>query len=137
MYQNYGDRNFFEHGRLAEAGQDSGEIRVLYCEPFADEEDLYLFADCTVDLSDDWVDWKRVCEYAGLEKEAEENTEKEDGKGNGEENKEEYRTLLAIAAIDYYGVENFSSPYDGYRFPKEKVKEKLKYYEIESDVEAN
>ena len=108
MYTNYGDRNFWEHGRLVDVEHSDEEINVIYCEPYTDTENLYLFAACTVNLTDDWIDWAAVRSYAGL------NAESIDDDINTKE-------LLAIAAIDYYGVENFSSPYEGYQFTKQEV----------------
>lgn len=40
---------------------------------------------------------------------------------------------FAIGCIEYYGVENFSSPYDGYDFTREEIEKKLRYYLIASD----
>lgn len=115
MYTNYGDVNFFERGILVDAEHSDTEFSILYCMPYDDEEDLYLFADCTVDIEDSWIDKKEIMEYSGM------TTENFDA------------VHFAIACIDYYGVENFSSPYDGYQFNKEEIKDKLKYYLIAYD----
>ena len=114
MFKNYGDKNFFEHGRLVDGEHSDNEIRVLYCEPFCDAEDLYLYADCTVNIGDKWIDWGGVKSFAAL---------------HPDDSPEEW----AVAAVEYHGVENFSSPYDGYQFTKEEIKEKLKYHLIAHD----
>ena len=44
MYINYGDRNFFECGILVDAEHSDTEIKILYCRPLDDAEDLFLFA---------------------------------------------------------------------------------------------
>lgn len=115
MYINYGDRNFFEHGILVDAEHSDAEINILYCRPFDDEENKFLFADCMVDITDNWIDKRSVMDYIGM---TEENFD---------------IAWFAVGCIDYYGVENFSSPYDGYEFTQEEIKEKLKYYLIAND----
>jgi hypothetical protein len=115
MYINYGDVNFFEYGCLVDAEHSDTEIKVLYCRPYDDVEDLFLFADCEVDITDSWIDRKQVMDYLGM---TEENFD---------------AIQFAIGCIDYYGVENFSSPYGGYRFSREDIEEQLKHYLIASD----
>lgn len=120
MFINYGDKNFFAHGRLVDAEHSDAEFRILYCEPYCDEDDMYLFADCTVNITDSWIDWDEVNSYAGLSE-----TENED--------KQQANIMRALAAIDYHGVENFSSPYDGYQFTEKEIKDRLKHYLIAHD----
>ena len=115
MYINYGDVNFFELGTLVDAEHSDTEIKILYCRHFDDEEDLYFFADCTVDIEDSWIDRKAVMEYLGMTEENFNNIQ------------------FAIGCVEYYGAENFSSPYDGYKFNRKEIEEKLKYYMIASD----
>ena len=49
MYENYGDKNFFEYGRLVEVVNDN-EFNIICCTPYDDEEDKYQFAECIVDI---------------------------------------------------------------------------------------
>lgn len=118
MYINYGDVNFFELGCLVDAEHSDTEIKILYCRPYDDEEDKedkFLFADCEVDITDSWIDKNAVMDYLGM-------TEKTFD-----------AIQFAIGCINYYGVENFLSPYDGYRFTEEEIKDRLKHYMIASD----
>lgn len=115
MYLNYGDYDFFEYGVLVDNDHKENEIDILYCRPYDDEENLYLFADCSVDITDSWIDKKEVMSYIGME----------------ENNFDSIR--FAIGCIEYYGVENFSSPYAGYQFTREEIEEMLKHYFIASD----
>ena len=115
MYKNYGDINFFEYGVLVDNDHRENEINILYCMPYDDEENLYLFADCSVDITDDWLDKKGIMDYIGME----------------ENNFDSIQ--FAIGCIEYYGVENFSSPYAGYQFTREEIEEMLKHYLIASD----
>ena len=115
MYINYGDRDFFEYGILVDNDHSDTDIAVLYCRPYDDHEDLYLFADCRVAVDDSWINKNAVMEFFGM-------------------TEEDCSTCcLAIACIEYYGVENFSSPYDGYKFTRKEIEEKLKWYTIASD----
>ena len=113
MYTNFGDRNFFEYGVLVDV-KSYTEIKILYCRPFDGEEDLFLFADCEVDITDSWIDKGAIIDYTGLDEESIDIAQ------------------FAIGCVEYYGVENFSSPYNGYKFTREEIKEQLKYYSISS-----
>lgn len=117
MYINYGDVNFFEYGCLVDSEHSDTEIKVLYCRPYYDSEreDMFEFADCEVNITDLWIDKKAVMNYLGMTEETFDSIQ------------------FAIGCIDYYGVENFSSSYDGYSFTEEEIKEKLKYYLIVND----
>ena len=125
MYINYGDKNFFEYGMLVDSEHSDTEIKILYCMPIEDDwhdENSYLFADCTVDIEDDWIDRKLIMDYIGM---AEENFD---------------NVQFAIGCVEYYGVENFSEPYgrfpsfyDGYIYSREEIEKQLKYYFIASD----
>lgn len=115
MYINYGDVNFFENGCLVDSEHSDTEFKVLYCRPYDDAEDLYLFADCTVDITDSWIDKNAIMGYLGMTEKTFDSIQ------------------FAIGCIDYYGVEEFSSPYEGYQFTREEIEEQLKYYMIASD----
>lgn len=115
MYINFGDKNFFELGILVDAEHNDTEIKILYCRPYDDEEDLFLFADCEVDTTDGWIDKESVMEYLGMT----------------ENNFDVIQ--FAIGCVEYYGVENFSSPYNGYQFTRAEIEKQLKYYLIAND----
>lgn len=115
MFVNYGDKNFFEYGVLVDADHSDTEFPIVYCRPFDDEEDMFFFADCNVDIDDSWIDREDVMEFIGM-------------------NSDEFDPIrFAIGCIEYYGAENFSSPYDGYTFNREEIEEKLKNYWIATD----
>jgi len=119
MFKNYGDINFFEYGVLIDDEHNENEYRVLYCRPFCETDDngndLYYFADCTVNITDSWIDKNAVMNYAGMTPETFD------------------PVLFAVNCISYYGAENFASPYDGYTFTRAEICEKLKYYLIAND----
>lgn len=112
MFVNYGDFNFFEFGILVDMEHSETEFSILYCRPFDDEEDQYLFADCLVSIEDNWINRNDVMSYLGMDA-------------------EDFDAVqFAIGCVMFYGVENFSNPYEGYVFTKEEVKEKLRSYQI-------
>ena len=112
MFVNYGDVDFFESGRLVEKGDSNTEFRVLYCEPiYSWHVELYFFADCTVDISDSWIEREKVESFCGCTADTD-------------------PVWFALGCIDYYGAENFASPYDGFRFEQHVIQEKLKGYPI-------
>lgn len=115
MYKNYGDRNFFEYGLLVDAEHSDTEFSILYCMPYCDEEDKYFFADCTVDINDNWINRELILMTCGMS----------EGKFDPVE--------FACACVFVYGAENFSSPYNGYTFTRKEIEERLKYYMIASD----
>lgn len=115
MYINYGDFNFFEYGVLVDSEHSDTDFSIIYCRPYDDAEDLFLFAVCDVDINDSWIDKDAVMSYSGMTPETFD------------------PIRYAIDCIEYYGVENFSSPYNGYQFTENEIKEMLKYYLIASD----
>lgn len=114
MYINFGDKNFFEYGILVDV-KSYTEIKILYCRPFDDEEDLFIFADCEVDITDSWIDKETIIDYTGLNEEGIDIAQ------------------FAVGCVEYYGVENFSSPYNGYQFTRAEIEEQLKHYFIAND----
>ena len=40
MYVNYGDKDFFEHGRLVDAEHEDNIYDILCCNPYPDEPGL-------------------------------------------------------------------------------------------------
>lgn len=115
MFVNYGDVNFFELGILVDAEHSDTEFSILYCRPYDDEEDLYFFAECEVDVTDSWIDKNAVMDYLGM-------------------SAENFNAVqYAIGCIEYYGAENFSSPYNGYQFTKKEIEDQLQHYLIASD----
>lgn len=115
MYVNYGDKNFFEYGMLVDAEHSDTTFDILYCRPFDDEEDSFLFASCQVDITDSWIAKNSVMDYIGMD------AKKFDA------------IQFAIGCIEYYGVENFSSPYEGYQHNREYIESVLKHHLIASD----
>ena len=125
MFENYGDANFFEYGRLVEKTEDAVCFNVLVCDYVydcadpADPERCFKFDHCYVDISDSWIDAKEVESYADCSKENE-------------------PELFALACIEYYGAENFDGImyYDESQFCTEnEIREKLKNYELDENIE--
>ena len=118
MYINYGDCNFFEYGVLVDSEHSDTEIQILYCRPYDDAEDQYLFGDCTVDITDSWIEKEKVMSYVGMTEET-------------------YNPIwYAIGCIDYYGIENFgglSYAYDCHNMTKADICDVLKHRLIASD----
>lgn len=103
MYINYGDVDFFEYGVLVDAEHEENEIDILYCMPYSDKENLFQFADCKVDITDTWINKEAVMNFIGM-------------------NKDDFDSIqFAIGCINYYGVECFSSSYEGYNFTREEI----------------
>ena len=121
MYKNYGDRDFFEYGMLVDDEHSDTEFSILFCSPLYDEnedgEELFMFADCFVDIEDSWIDKDAVKSYGCFD-------EYDDDNRN---------IMFAIDCISYYGAEEFSSPYDGYMFTRKEIEDRLKRYLISSD----
>lgn len=116
MYINYGDYNFFEYGVLVDSEHSDTEINILYCRPYDDTENEYLFADCTVDITNSWINKDSVMNYIGM-------TEKNFDK-----------IQYAIGCIEYYGTENFKDYYRSMdNATREEIEEQLKHYLIASD----
>lgn len=120
MFVNYGDYDFFECGRLVDADHSDTEFEILYCEPYSDMEDHYIFAKLYVDITEDWIDKKAVCDFIGIDKPEDDPIE------------------FALGCIDYYPIENFGAGdsmvyYDWSDMNKESIKEYLKTELIASD----
>lgn len=118
MYINYGDVDFFEHGVLVDADHLENEFDILRCEPYPDEEDLYVFAHLHVNIDDSWLDRANVMEYAGM--------------------KEFDPVMYSIACTDYYSWENFGASdygvfYDWRRMTKKDIQKELRKYHISSE----
>ena len=117
MYKNYGDVNFFEYGRLVEEVNEH-EFRIIMCNPYADQEGAYQFAECLVDIRDSWIDVMAVMHYIGMRI-------------------EDFDPIqYALGCLEYYGAENFggmSYAYDFCNMDKESICEILKHREIASD----
>lgn len=69
MYVNYGDKDFFEHGRLIDAEHEDNVYDILCCNPYTDEPDLFQFGHCRVDVTDAWIDRKAVMAFIGMPEE--------------------------------------------------------------------
>ena len=112
MFENYGDVNFFEYGRMAEL-QNDGTVDVLVFD-CKNPDRCYQFDHVNVDINDSWIYVNAVCNYADVSKDD--------------------TIRFALACVDYYGTENFGgTPY----YTEEQFKTKnevldiLKYYDIE------
>lgn len=121
MYKNYGDKNFFESGRMVEPSDKKDVFSFLYCEPYQGEENVYLFGDGQVDISDDWIDRKAVMGFIGMT--------------------EETFTPVAYASgcLDYYGLENFGVEhyaYDWRRMNRSEILDILQCKDIEGGLES-
>ena len=116
MFENYGDVNFFEYGRMAEL-QNDGTVDILVCNPVFDctnPDRCYQFDQVNVDINDSWIFVNAVCNYANV-------------------NRNDI-IQFALACIDYYGTENFGGAayYTEEQFKtKNEVLDSLKYYDIE------
>lgn len=118
MYVNYGDKDFFERGRLVDSEHSDSVMDILVCEPYSDEEDLYQFGECSVDITDNWINKKAVMDFIGMSVESFD------------------PISYAMGCIDYYGMENFgaiSYAYDYAHMTREDIKDILKYRLIASD----
>lgn len=116
MYINYGDKNFFEYGVLVDSEHSDTEINIIRCLPY-DEENRYQFNECTVDITDSWIDKKAVMNFIGMT----------------EENFDPIQ--FAIGCTDYYSWDNFGYPYhyNWQYMTKEDICEILKYKPIAND----
>ena len=120
MFENYGDTNFFEYGRMAEL-QNDGTVNVLVCNLVFDcknPDRCYQFDHVNVDINDSWIYVNAVCSYADVSKED--------------------TIRFAIACIEYYGVENFGGTAyynESQFFTESEIKEKLKSYEVDEIIE--
>lgn len=118
MYINYGDKNFFEHGILVDSEHSDELIDMLVCEPYADEEDHYMFARIQVDVTDPWIDREELQKFAGSDL-----TDPVE---------------FAIAAYQYYGPENFGAmdygvTYDYRNMDEASIRKELRNYLISYD----
>ena len=123
MYRNFGDKNFFEYGVLVDNEHSDHEYQMLVCMPNPDLENIFMFANITVDIEDSWIDQNIIEQYSGKTK---------------EEDPVEY----AIACYEYYGAQNFgaysNTAYDWQHADKELIKKELRNYQIAWDeVEAD
>ena len=107
MFINYGDIDFFEYGALVDKESDT-LFHILFNMPAND--DMFIFADCYVDLSDDWIELKEIMRFCDSSIDCPE--------------------LVALACIEYYGIEEFSSIYENHLLTREEVEERLEAYEI-------
>lgn len=121
MYKNYGDKNFLESGRLMEPGHDGNTFSFLYCEPYQDSKDMYLFGDGTVDISDSWIDRDAVMSFIGMTQETFD------------------PVVFALGCLDYYSLENFGVEhyaYDWRHMNRDEILKILKYRDIEGGLES-
>ncbi len=117
MYKNYGDRDFFEYGVLIDSNHSDTEFNIIYCRPIDDKENCYIFAECNVNITDEWINKGDVMNFIGM---------------NNENFNPEY---FAIGCIEYYGVSLFSRAYSCSEmyYTKEEIKDSLKHKIIDYD----
>lgn len=92
MYINYGDKNFWKYGCLVDSEHSDTCFDILYCNPICDEDDLYYFGNCQVDITDTWIDRNVVLHYIGMTEDTFDAVQ------------------FAVGCIEYYGIANFCSP---------------------------
>lgn len=110
-WENFGDINFFEYGVLVKKTDSAEVFRILYCLPHPEEENIFLFADCEVDITANWINRNAVMNYGGI-------------------TAENYNAVyFAISCIGYYGVEEFKNLYIPLLYTKEEVMEVLENLE--------
>lgn len=104
MFENYGDRNFFEGGCYV---QDNGDdnYTVIVCDPV--DSGNYRLAICDVDTYDGWINQQEVENFSGVSRDA-------DGK------------LYATSCVQYYGPDNFGTTAE--IMPMERVQEIMDGY---------
>ena len=121
MYINYGDRNFFELGRLVDSEHSDTCFDIIICNPYYEENEngelLYQFAECYVDINDTWINKEDTMSYIGM---TEDNFDP---------------ILYALGCIDYYGFGNFGGTdyYYGNVLTKKEICNILKNRFIASD----
>jgi len=120
MYVNHGNKDFFEHGRLVDAEHEENVIHILCCEPYQDEEDKFQFGECTVDVTDSWINRKSVMRFIGMSEEAYDPVE------------------FALGCVDYYSWDNFGAmdygcSYNWQDVDRETIIKELKRYMIACD----
>ncbi len=89
MYVNYGDKNFFERGRLVDAEHEEHVFHILCCDPYPDEPDQFRFGECEIDITDSWINREGVMSFISMT----------------EETYDPVR--FALGCLDYYSWENF------------------------------
>lgn len=98
MYINYGDKDFFEHGRLVDVEHEENVLRILCCEPYPDDPGRFQFGECEVDVTDSWIKKEKVMAFIGM-------TEKT------------YDPLwFALGCLDYYSWDNFGAADYGWSY---------------------
>ena len=110
MFENYGDVNFFDGGRLVEKTEDAVCFNVLVCDyvyDCTDTERCFKFDHCYIDISDSWIDAKEVESFCG---------------------KTDDDALFASDVISYYGTQN---SYMGEELTKAEVVNYMKNFKNE------
>ena len=120
MYINYGDKDFFEYGRLVDAEHEEDICDILCCNPYLDEPDKFQFGHCRVDVTDTWIDRKAVMAFIGMSEET-------------------YDPIqFALGCVDYYswdnfGVADYGCSYDWRNMDRASIRNILKGYLIAYD----
>lgn len=113
MYVNYGDKDFFEHGRLVDAEHEDNVYDILCCNPYPNEPDQFQFGHCRVDITESWIDREAVMGYIGMTQ------------------KDYDPVWLALGCVGYYSWDNFGAAdygcgYDWRQMDRDSICEILK-----------
>ena len=118
-FANYGDKDFFQRGVLINTERPGREIEMIYCRPYEDEEDKYMFGELMVDYADPWISRKEVMRFAGMTEETFDPVQ------------------FAIACVDYYGPLEFGAGgtylYDWRNMTRKKIEKVLRSRSIYLD----
>ena len=118
MFINYGDNNFFENGILVDTEHSDTVFPMLLCNPYPEEDDLFKFGQCEVDIEDGWIDKESVMNHIGMTNDSFD------------------PVLFAIGCAEYYSWDNFGAinyAYDWTRMNKNSICQILKHYMIATD----
>lgn len=120
MYVNYGDKDFFEYGRLVDAEHEENVYDILCCNPYPDEPGQFQFGHCRVDVTEPWIDQETVMGFIGMAREAYD------------------PARFALGCVDYYSWDNFGAAdygcsYDWRNIDRDSICDILKGYLIACD----
>lgn len=118
MYNNYGDKNFFEYGLLIDSEHSDTVFDMLVCRPYPDEEDLFRFARLHVDVEDTWINWDYVREFTGSPLDSP---------------LERAREVIECYSWDNFGAADYGVSYDWQRMTREQIKKELRRFLIAHD----
>lgn len=119
MYINFGSYNFFEHGVLVDAEHSDTIFDILRCEPYDDEDDLFMFAHLQVNIEDERINRPQVMSCIGMTEATFDPIQ------------------YAIACTNYYDWDHFGAAdiyqYNWQQADRETIERELNNYLIASD----